>query len=335
MNSDRYSRQEILSEIGSEGQKKLSEGTVLVLGLGALGSVSSTLLARGGVGNLLLVDRDIVELNNLQRQILYSEEDVGEAKAAVAARRLKKANSEIKVEGLAIDLNYQNIEKSMEGVDVVVDGTDNMETRFLVNDFCVKNGIPFIYGGSIATYGMTLTILPKKGPCLRCLFPQMPVPGTLPTCDTFGILNTVPAIIASIQTTEAMKLLIGVEPRRTLLIYDPWHNDQQDIKMSMNENCRCCAKEEYDFLDAKERDVVVALCGRDVCSVTPPKGAKVSFEDLEERLGKVGKTRSGIATLTLSVDDYEITLFKDGRALIKGTSDESKARSLYSRYIGH
>ncbi|UCD93217.1 MAG: ThiF family adenylyltransferase [Methanobacteriota archaeon] len=335
MKSDRYSRQEILSEIGEEGQRRLSEGSVMVIGLGALGSVSSTLLARAGVGRLLVIDRDIVELNNLQRQILFSEEDVGEAKAAVAVERLKRMNSEIKVEDLAIDLNYQNIEKSMEDVDVVVDGTDNMETRFLINDFCVKNGIPFIYGGAIATYGMTLTVLPKKGPCLRCLFPQMPVPGTLPTCDTFGILNNVPTTIASIQVTEALKLLIGVEPRETLLIYDPWHNDQQDITMARNENCKCCGKGEYDFLDAKERDVVVALCGRDVCSVTPPTGSRVSFEDLEERLKKVGETKSGMATLSVNVDDYEIVLFKDGRALIKGTSDESKAKSLYSRYIGH
>lgn len=335
MTSDRYSRQVILSEIGEKGQKQLSKGSVLVLGLGALGSVSSTLLTRAGVGNLLLVDRDIVELNNLQRQLLFSEEDVGEAKAAVAAEKLRKTNSEIGIEGLAIDLNYRNIEKLVAEVDVVVDGTDNMETRFLVNDFCVKNDIPFIYGGTIATYGMTLNVIPNKGPCLRCLFPQMPVPGTLPTCDTFGILNTVPTIIASIQSTEAIKLLLGVEPRKTLLIYDPWHNDEQDIAMTRNENCSCCAKKEYDFLEAKRRDVVVALCGRDVCSVTPPEGAKVSFEDLEERLKKVGKTKSGMVTLSVKVDSYEIILFKDGRALVKGTGDESKARSLYSRYVGH
>ncbi len=335
MNPDRYVRQTILSEIGDEGQKKLSEGTVAVVGLGALGTVSSTLLARAGVGNLLLVDRDVVELNNLQRQLIYSEEHVGESKAAIAYHELKKVNSDIDIEGMAIDINHQNVERLLKGTDVVVDGTDNMETRFLLNDYCVKNSIPFIYGGSIATYGMTLTITPNEGPCLRCLFPQIPVPGTLPTCDTFGILNTIPTIIASIQSTEAIKVLTGVEPRKTLMVLDPWHNEQREIEVTKRDDCICCVKNEYDFLNAKSRDVVVALCGRDACSVTPSKSAEISFDEMEKRLAKVGKTKSGLATLTLSVDGYEIVLFKDGRALIKGTDDESKAKSLYSQYVGH
>lgn len=335
MSSDRYSRQAILSEIGEEGQKRLSKGKVAVVGLGALGTVSADLLARAGVGNLALIDRDIVELNNLQRQLLFTEADVDEAKAVVAEKRLKRINSEIVLEGLAVDLSHQNIEQLLKDVDVVVDGTDNMETRFLLNDFCVKNGIPFIYGGSIATYGMTLSIMPKQGPCLRCLFQQMPVPGTLPTCDTFGVLNTVPTIIASIQATEAMKLLLKVQPRETVLIYDPWHNEQQEIKLTRRDDCICCVREEYDFLEAKERDIVFALCGRDACSVTPSKKVKVSFEDLEKRLAKIGKTKSHMATLSVFVDGYEIILFKDGRALIKGTDDETKAKSIYSKYIGH
>jgi len=335
MNTDRYTRQTILSEIGDKGQEKLSGANIAIIGLGALGSVSSTMLARAGVGSLRLVDRDIVELNNLQRQILYSEKDVGEAKATVAAEELKEANSEVEIDGLATDLNHQNIAKMLEGIDVVVDGTDNMETRFLLNDHCVKNQIPFIYGGAIATYGMTLTITPQKGPCLRCLFPQMPVPGTLPTCDTFGILNTVPALIGSVQATEAIKLLLGIEPRRTLLVIDPWYNDQREIEVGQRDDCICCVKGEYDFLDAKSRDVVVALCGRGACSVTPPKGSEVSFEELGRRLEKVGKTKVGKTTLSLSVDGYEIILFRDGRALVKGTDDKAKAKSLYSQYIGH
>ena len=335
MNPDRYARQTILSEIGDEGQNKLSDGTVAVVGLGALGTVSSSLLARAGVGRLLLVDRDVIELNNLQRQLIYNEEHIGESKAAIAYKELKKVNSDVDITGLAIDLNHQNVGRLLKGTDVVVDGTDNMETRFLLNDYCVKNDIPFIYGGSIATYGMTLTITPNNGPCLRCLFPQIPVPGTLPTCDTFGILNTVPTIIASIQSTEAIRLLVGVEPRRTLTVFDPWYNEQREIEVTRREDCVCCAKNEFDFLKAKARDVVVALCGQDACSVTPSKSAELSFDDMEKKLSKVGETKVGIATLTLYVDEYEIVLFKDGRALIKGTDDESKAKSIYSQYVGH
>jgi adenylyltransferase/sulfurtransferase len=335
MKSDRYTRQTILSEIGDEGQGKLSRSTVAVVGLGALGSVSSSLLARAGVGKLVLIDRDIIELNNLQRQIIYSEEDVGESKAAVAAEELGRVNSEIEIESLANDLNHQNITRFLSGVNVIVDGTDNMETRFLLNDYAIKNDVPFIYGGAIATYGMTLTVQPKDGPCFRCLFPQMPVPGTLPTCDTFGVLNTIPAIIASIQVTEAIKLLVGAESRKTLLVFDPWFNDQREIEVAPRVDCTCCGKGEYDFLDAKTRDVVVALCGRDTCSVTPPKGSEVPLVELEKRLSKVGQTKAGRATLSLAVDGYEIVLFKDGRALIRGTDDEAKAKSLYSQYIGH
>jgi adenylyltransferase/sulfurtransferase len=335
MESDRYSRQTFLSEIGDEGQEKLGQSKVAVVGLGALGSVSSSLLARGGVGKLVLIDRDVVELNNLQRQIIYTENDVGESKAAVAAEALMRVNPDIEIMGLANDLNHQNISRFLNDVDVIVDGTDNMETRFLLNDFAVKNQIPFIYAGAISTYGMTLTILPEEGPCLRCLFPQMPVPGTLPTCDTFGILNTVSTVIASLQTTEAIKLLVGHEPRKTLLVMDPWYNDQREIEVARREDCDCCEKGEYDHLDAKTKDIVVALCGRDACSVTPPKGSEVPLEELEERLSKVGQTKTGRATLSVSIDGYEIILFKDGRALIRGTDDEAKAKSLYSQYIGH
>ncbi|MCK4443974.1 MAG: ThiF family adenylyltransferase [Thermoplasmata archaeon] len=335
MNPDRYARQTILSEIGDEGQKKLSQGTVAIVGLGALGTVNSTLLARAGVGKLLLVDRDVIELNNLQRQLIYNQEHVGESKAAIAFKELRKVNSDVDVEGMAIDLNHQNVVRLLKGADVVVDGTDNMETRFLLNDYCVKTGIPFIYGGSIATYGMTLTVAPSEGPCLRCLFPQTPVPGTLPTCDTFGILNTIPAMIASIQSTEAIKLLIGVEPRKTLMVLDPWYNDQREVEVTRRDDCICCVKNEFDFLDARTRNVVVSLCGQDACSVTPSKDAQLSLDDMKKRLEKVGKTKAGIATLTLFVDGYEIVLFKDGRALIKGTDDESKAKSIYSQYIGY
>ncbi len=335
MKSDRYARQTILSEIGEEGQEKLSRSTAAVVGLGALGTVSSALLTRAGVGKLLLADRDVVELNNLQRQLIYNEDHIGESKAAVAFNELRKVNPDIDIEGMAIDLNHQNISRLLKGADIVVDGTDNMETRFLLNDYCVKNEIPFIYGGSIGTYGMTLTITPKDGPCLRCLFPQLPVPGTLPTCDTFGILNTMPTIIASIQVTEAIKLLVGAQPRRTLLVLDPWYNDQREVEVGRREDCVCCSRKEYDFLDAKARDVVVALCGRDACSVTPSKSAELSFDEMEKRFAKVGRTKAGMATLTLYADGYEIVLFKDGRALIKGTDDESKAKSIYSQYVGH
>jgi adenylyltransferase/sulfurtransferase len=335
MKSDRYSRQTILAEIGDQGQERLSKGKVAVIGLGALGSVSSALLARAGVGRLVLIDRDIIELSNLQRQVIYTQDDVGESKAAIAVEKLKEVNSEIEIVGLANDLNHTNIQRFLQDIDVIVDGTDNMETRFLLNDFSVKNSVPFVYGGAISTYGMTLTVQPKDGPCLRCLFQQMPVPGTLPTCDTFGILNTVSTIIASIQTTEALKLLMDVEPRKTLLVLDPWYNDQREVEVARREDCSCCSLDEFDFLEAKTRDVVVALCGRDACSVTPPKGSEVPLEDLEKRLSKVGETKTGRATVSVSVGEYEIILFRDGRALIRGTDDEAKAKSLYSQYIGH
>ncbi len=252
---NRYSRQTLLEHIGNSGQKLLGEKMALVVGCGALGSVISDHLARAGIGHLRLIDRDIVEIENLQRQILYNEDDAGRPKAQVATERLSSINSEIEVEGLVRDFTPRTAEEVLNGVDIVLDGTDNMQTRYLINDVCVKNEIPWVYGGAVSTYGMSLNIVPKVTACLSCAFPFMPKAGSLPTCDTVGVINTVPSIIASIETTEALKIILGKEYSKDLIVYDVWNHDFKRIKITRNNDCECCHKENFKFLNAERSEV--------------------------------------------------------------------------------
>lgn len=334
---DRYSRQRVLAEIGAEGQQRLADASVLLVGCGALGSVQSELLVRAGIGAIRIVDRDVVEEHNLQRQVLFDEGDAaaGLPKAEAAVRKLRRINSAARIEGLVTDMTSHNIERLMADADVVVDGTDNFETRYLINDACVKHGKPWIYGGVVSTTGMTLTVVPGKGPCLRCLFPDPPPVGSLPTCETAGILNTLPTVIASLQATEAIKLIVGDEPEQCrLFTMNLWDRSFHAMAIAKNRDCPCCGKAQFDFLEAESVSWTRALCGRNAVQISPPQPTQLYLEDLSKRLRHVGKvTRTGLL-LQLDINDYRLLVFPDGRAIVKGTADETVARTLYAKYLG-
>ena len=331
----RYSRQEILPQIGKEGQRRLREARVTVVGLGAIGSVSASLLARAGVGFLRLIDRDVVEVSNLQRQALFTESDVDRPKAVVARERLATVNSEVAVEGLAKDVNPVNAEDLLAGVGLVLDGTDNMETRLLLNDVSLKARVPWVYAGAVATRGMVLAIVPGRTACFRCLVHDVPPPGTLETCDTAGILNAASSAVASMQATEALRLLLGEPSSGQLLLYEAWTQELQRLKLARRADCPACGKGRYEFLERKGTDVIVGLCGRNAMSVDPLRKQPVSMEAVATKLKGVGKVRARDDILIAEVEKYAITLFPDGRAVIKGTEDPAVARSIYSRYIGN
>lgn len=248
MNSERYSRQTLLREIGEEGQGRISAARVVVVGCGALGTHAASLLARAGVGQILIVDRDRVELSNLQRQTLFSEQDIGEPKASTAERMLKRVNSEVEITSSMTDVGADSVEDLVHGATVVVDGTDNMETRFVVNDACVKLGIPWVYGGAVGTSGMVFPIVPT-GPCLRCIFPTLPMEGQLPTCNTVGIVNSLPSVVASLEVTEALKIMLEEDTTPELMIIDVWHEDLQKIRVKRNSDCESCGKHRYYAYD--------------------------------------------------------------------------------------
>ena len=335
---DRYSRQMILPNIGEEGQKTLLKSKIAIIGCGALGTVVANNLVRAGVGRTLIVDRDFVEMNNLQRQILFDEDDIGIPKAVAAAEKLKRVNSDVEIETMVKDLNHMNAEKIMSGVDLVLDGTDNMQTRFLINDVCVKGEIPWIYTAAVGTYGMMMTIVPGRTPCFRCFLPDVPEPGSLPTCDTAGILNTISAIIASIESTEAIKILLGkkitTNAESNLTFYDVWSNIFDKVTIIRDKKCRCCVEHKFDFLNAAKEEIITSLCGRNAIQITPAQPADISFKSLAERLKRLGEVRFNNFILVFKERDKEISLFKDGRVIIKGTDDEKVARSLYARFIG-
>lgn len=326
----RYSRQTILKEIRKNGQRKLLNSKVIIIGCGALGTVSANNLARAGVGKITVVDRDTIELNNLQRQVLFSEEDIDKPKAEVVKEKLQKINSEIEIIAKIEDVNYTNVENLIKSNDLVVDATDNMETRFLLNDACVKNKIPFIYGGAISFYGMVFV---NGKSCFRCIFPSLPKRGSLPTCDTSGVLNTVPFIIASIQTTEALKILLGKIPSEHLIIFDVWNLELRKIKVSKAKNCECCVKKNYEFLNEK-KDIITTLCGRNAVQINPLRKQEINLSDLENKLKNIGKVKNLGSVLNFNDGKYNLTIFKDGRAIIK-TEDEKIAKSVYSKYVGN
>ncbi|UCG70042.1 MAG: ThiF family adenylyltransferase, partial [Thermoplasmata archaeon] len=318
---NRYNRQSILEEIGIDGQNILKRSSVIIVGCGALGSVISDHFTRAGIGKIRIIDRDVVELENLQRQILFDESDIGIPKAVAAQEKLKKINSEIEIEAVVKDLIPSNAEKMLENVNIVLDGTDNMETRYLINDVCIKREIPWIYGGAVSTYGMSMNIVPKDTACLICAFPNIPKAGSLPTCDTVGVLNTIPSIIGSIQATEALKILLGKTFTRDLIIYDVWSQDFQIIKLKRNEDCKCCTGQNYEYLSSEKVEVTTKLCGRNSVQITPASETKLSLEHLAERLKKVGEVRLSSVHLIFETKGAKITLFSDGRAIVKGTDD--------------
>lgn len=333
----RYAKQVLFAPLGKEGQERLGRSRVTIVGLGALGSTLASHLVRAGVGYVRLVDRDFVELDNLQRQVLYDEDDVKSnvPKAAAAAAKLARINSEVQLETRVCDVNYSNAEELAKDVDVLLDGTDNFETRFILNDACVKVGRPWIYGGCVGSYGMILTVLPGEGPCFACLVGELPAPGSSPTCDTAGVLNTAVSVVASIQANEAIKLLAG---RKEALLgglqtLDLWHNTQQLIRVPRSASCACCGKREFRHLEANP-SAATSLCGRNAVQITPPLGSRLDLEEADRRLSALGKVRRNAYLLKVSLDGCELTLFPDARAIVQGTDDLARARSLYARYVG-
>lgn len=338
----RYARQTIYPGIGEAGQRRLLDATVTIIGVGATGSVLANHLARAGVGRLRIVDRDFVELNNLQRQLLYDEDDVREVipKAVAAARKLRRINSAIAIEETVADVNPGNILSFIADADVVLDGTDNFSTRYLLNDACVKLGKPWVYCGVIATYGMTHTVRPGVTPCLRCTMGELPAPGTVPTCDTAGVIGPIVALMGSIAATEAIKLLVGDGTLNDGMIHvDLWDGtfDQFDLGAPRSD-CPTCAKHEFEFLEAAAGARTTALCGRDAVqvSIAGAQDNALALSSLADRLQLAGATdvRQTPFLLRATVDGREFTVFGDGRAIIKGVHDEAEAATLYARYIG-
>ncbi|MFQ5862028.1 MAG: ThiF family adenylyltransferase [Candidatus Brocadiales bacterium] len=338
----RYSRQIFFQPIGIEGQKRLSRGYALVIGCGATGSASAGMLARAGVGRLRIIDRDFLEETNLQRQSLFDEEDLktGLPKATLAEKNLSRINSSIKVEGIVADANPSNIEDLVMGADVILDGTDNFETRFLINDYALNTLTPWIYAACTGSQGMLMNIVPQETPCLRCLLETSPPVGAIPTCETAGILGPTAQLISSIQTAEAIKILTG---RSELLIkdlvrVDTWAGTLQRLNLSdaRPDNCSACRLGRYDFLHARMGVMTTTLCGNNAVQIVPTNGSKIRLEELASRLSKLGDVTHNpfLLRFKLRDRDIEMVVFPDGRAIIQGTKESSLARDLYSKYIG-
>lgn len=332
----RYSRQALFQGIGEEGQRKLARAKVAIVGCGATGSAVAALLARAGVGTLRIIDRDYVEPSNLQRQTLFDESDAAESlpKAIAAARRIAAFNSEIVVEPKVADLVPDNVDELLTDTDLILDGTDNFETRYLVNDYAVKNSRAWIYAAAVGSYGVTLNVIPGQTACLACIFPDSPT-GTVETCETVGILNSAVNLVASIEATEALKFLVGAHQlvRKTLLSFDVWHNDRAEIAARHpRQDCRACGKKDFVHLAGEGRPHIT-LCGRNSVQIHE-KHRPIVFAELSARLQPHGTVRHNDFVLKFWRDPHEITLFPDGRAIIKGTTDTAVARSLYARFVG-
>ena len=338
---DRYVRQMRYPPLGEQGQRRLAERRVLVCGCGALGSVLANTLVRAGVGAVRIVDRDFVEIDNLHRQMLFDEADAaaGLPKAVAAADKLRGINSRIEIEPIVADIDNTNIEQFIDAVDVIVDGTDNFETRFLINDAAVRGGIPWIYGGCLGAEGQTMTILPGETPCLTCLMHECPPPGTTPTCDVAGILAPVVGVIASIEAIEALKILSGNRHcvSRSLTVVELWDNRirQVDVASLRDQvDCATCKRGEYPWLAGKQGSRTAVLCGRNAVQLTHT-GVSVSLDELARQLEGVGDVNCNAFLLRLRVDQYELTVFPDGRAIIGGTDDVATARTVYAKYVGN
>ncbi len=341
MTMEKYSRQILFSPIGEAGQRRLLKSHVVVIGCGALGGVQIETLARAGVGRLRLVDRDFVEESNLQRQIMFDHEDADRRlpKAIACQRRVARINPDIAVEALVTDVTSRNIETIIADADLVLDGTDNFETRFLINDASVKWSKPWIYGAVVGSYGLTMTIRPPETPCFRCLLETMPPPGSSPTCDTVGVLLPAVMMVASIQVSEALKILTGNLDalHGGLVQVDVWPLSLHRVtlqKVSRQPECVTCQRRVFEFLDARTKQMALTLCGRDAVHISRLGETSVNFAELAERLRPLGEVTVKEFLLIFRIDGYELNLFPDGHCIIKGTTDPAKARSLYARYIG-
>lgn len=337
--NERYSRQILFDGIGAEGQRRLLGSRAVIIGCGALGTAQAEALARAGVGSLRLVDRDFVEASNLQRQTMFTEHDALERlpKAVACASHLALINSEVKTEAVVADVNHTNVESLIVGYDIVLDGTDNFTTRYLLNDACVKHELNWIYGAAVGSYGVTMTVRPRQSPCLRCLFEEPPPAASAPTCDTAGVIMPIISIVAAVQVSEALKLLTGqIESLHgALMQFDVWRNEWRRIKLNdPNPDCLTCALGQYKTLDAEAGDFAAVLCGRDAVQISPQAAGAVDLNALAARLRGAGEVRANPYLVRLRAGAFELTIFQDARAIIRGTDDISLARSLYAKYVG-
>lgn len=337
----RYSRQILFHPIGRSGQEKLGQSRVAIVGMGALGTVLSNHMVRAGVGFVRIIDRDFVEPSNLQRQMLYDESDAAEhlPKAIAAHAKLTKINSAVTIDPIVADLTAYNAEELLADVDLVLDATDNFQVRYLVNDVCVKHSIPWVYGGAVSATGTFTAIRPGITPCLRCLFPEAPNPGEMPTCDTAGVIGPIIHIVASYQATEAFKLLVGAmdELNPNLEHFEIWHNRHQQIKVvnARRDDCPTCGHKQFSFLQPDTQDgQAVSLCGRDTVQISPATAMTLDLNALADRLSPLGQIEQNKFLLRFRVDTYTLVIFPDGRVLVQGIDDISLARSLHAKYIG-
>lgn len=335
--NSRYSRQILFAPIGQEGQKRLAESKVLIVGMGALGTVVANHMVRAGVGHVRFIDRDFVEASNLQRQMLFDEQDARESvpKAVAAERKLKQINSEIEIEGLVGDLTPANIDEVAHDVQLILDGTDNFQTRFLMNDYAFKRGIPYFYGGIVAARGMQASFIPGRTPCLRCLITESS--GGTETCDTSGVIAPVVDIVASYEATEAIKYLVGQHEalRPTLLSFDIWQGSFHQIRFDrVKKDCPTCQLHQYPALEIKDDQFITSLCGRETIQISPAQKQSWDLKQWKKRLERVGRVELTPFLLRAEVDDLRLVLFEDGRVMIQGTEDSTRAKAVYAKYIG-
>lgn len=332
---DRYSRQTVFPSIGDEGQVKLVNASAVIIGCGALGCNIATFLARAGVGKIRIVDRDFPEYHNLQRQVLFDEDDVrGQIPKAIAAERhLRKANSTIEIEGIVADANSTNIEGFCRGADIILDGLDNLETRLLLNDVALKHRVPFVYGSAVAAWGMSMTVIPGETACYRCICPALPDRATLPTCETAGVIGPAPAVVGALQATEAMKIIVGGEVNHGLLMVDVWKGSFERIEIKRRHNCPACHGQ-YEFLEKSFTVRATSFCGQSrAVQVVDSRLRSISLDSLAARLKTAGRVSRDNYALRFTTSDHEIIVFPDGRAIVRNTTDESLAKELYARYV--
>ncbi len=338
----RYIRQSIFAPIGKSGQDQIGSARVVLVGCGALGSAIADQLVRAGIGTIRLIDRDFVEIHNLQRQSLYTEADVvGRIPKALAAfERLSSVNSSIEIEPVVDDLNSSNIAHLLDGFDLIIDGTDNFETRYLINDYSVAHGRPWIYGGVIGSYGMTMTIRPGETACMRCVFPEAPPPGVAPTCDTAGVIGPIVQLIASYEVAEALKYLVGaVDKLNTgLLAVDVWNLSTDRVPTGgPNPDCPTCGLREFEYLNAPADDRETVLCGQDSIQIRRLDAQPIDLDHLARRLSGAGEVVQNkfLLRFTDAATDRELTVFPDGRAIVRGTTDGDEAKRLYAAFVGN
>jgi molybdopterin/thiamine biosynthesis adenylyltransferase len=335
----RYSRQELFAGIGPLGQAKIRTARVVVVGCGALGSALAEMMTRAGVAGLTIVDRDYVEESNLQRQSLFEEADAaaGMPKAVAAEAKLRRINSDVEVRGVVADLSTENADELLKGADLVLDGTDNFEARFLVNDVCVRDGIPWVYGACVGAYGLALLVRPRVSPCLRCVLEEMPAPGSAPTCDTAGVVAPIVHVVAGVQAGEALKVLAGRTESLLpgVVTIDLWQGlfEVMDLR-GRAPWCPACTEGRYDYAVKGAAGASAVLCGRDAVQVRAPRGTRVDLPALAERLRAAGAVVANEHLVRFVGGDGELVVFADGRAIVKGVRDAAQARGLYAKYVG-